>query len=182
MSTETIVRYSAPTLAGLKIGSIFTCKCECALKLEQNIKQRNKLLNSKGIYFKVLRVFNGVALVYVYRKNQLEKALKSNEISEFLNKFGYANFEVDNSLEILASHLEKTDFPHEIGVFLGYPLCDVIAFIENNGKNEKFVGYWKAYFNEEDAKTTCAKFKKCTNIYCKKIAEGSDITKLTVAC
>lgn len=182
MSTEMIVRYSAPTLAGLKIGSIFTCKFDCILTLEQNIKKRNKLLNGKGIYFAVLRVSNSVALVYVYRKNQLQDALNRADISEFLNQFDYTNYDVDSALQILAKHLQNSDFPHEIGVFLGYPLCDVIAFIENDGKNEKFVGYWKAYFNEDDAKTTCAKFKKCTNIYCKKIAEGSDIIKLTVAC
>ena len=28
----------------------------------------------------------------------------------------------------------REDFPHEIGLLLGYPLADVKAFIENEGK------------------------------------------------
>ncbi|MCD8022800.1 MAG: DUF3793 family protein [Lachnospiraceae bacterium] len=39
----------------------------------------------------------------------------------------------------------KSDFPHEMGIFLGYPLEDVRGFIENRGQNFKMSGYWKVY-------------------------------------
>ena len=34
-------------------------------------------------------------------------------------------------------------FPHEIGVFLGYPVEDVEGYMQNDGKNFLLVGYWK---------------------------------------
>ena len=37
----------------------------------------------------------------------------------------------------------EADFPHEIGVFLGYPLTDVVGFIENQGRNFTCCGCWK---------------------------------------
>ena len=36
-------------------------------------------------------------------------------------------------------------FPHEMGLLLGYPVEDVVGFMENNGKNYLYSGYWKVY-------------------------------------
>ena len=49
----------------------------------------------------------------------------------------------------------QCQFPHEIGVFLGYPLEDVKGFIENKGKNFLYSGYWKVYSDVERAKSYC---------------------------
>ena len=63
-------------------------------------------------------------------------------------------------LERLKSRLMHTDeFPHEIGIFLGYPLDDVKGFIDNAGQNSKCTGCWKVYCNECEAIKTFAKFK-----------------------
>ena len=45
-------------------------------------------------------------------------------------------------------------FPHEIGIFLGYPLADVAGFIRNKGRNCKCIGTWKVYGDafEKDSK------------------------------
>ena len=50
-------------------------------------------------------------------------------------------------------------FPHEIGLFLDYPLVDVIGFIRNTGKNCKCSGCWKAYGNAKEAEKTFCKYK-----------------------
>ena len=36
-------------------------------------------------------------------------------------------------------------FPHELGNLLGIPLEDVEGFIQNEGKNCLYSGYWKVY-------------------------------------
>lgn len=46
---------------------------------------------------------------------------------------------------------EEPDFPHEIGLFLGYPLEDVKGFIENKADSSKCSGCWKVYGNEQKA-------------------------------
>ena len=76
---------------------------------------------------------------------------------------------------------EKGDFPHEIGLFIGYPPHDVRAFIENGAKNCKCVGCWKVYGDVEAAKRQFARFKKCTAVYCDKHKKGRTVEQLTVS-
>ena len=41
--------------------------------------------------------------------------------------------------------VQQKDFPHEMGVLLGYPLEDVKGFINNRGRIFLYTGYWKVY-------------------------------------
>lgn len=180
MSYEMIVKHCAPTLAGLKIGNLFSYAYESAEKLEKQLQQNNKLLNSKGIFFRILRKKNNIALIYVYRANQLQELLMNKQMQAFLKEKNYHNFKLDSCLDLLEDHLIHCDFPHEIGLFLGYPLEDVKDFIKHKGSNYKHVGYWKVYNNLEEALSTFEKYRKCTDIYCQKYAFGYDISRLTV--
>ena len=73
-------------------------------------------------------------------------------------------------------------FPHEIGVFLGYPLQDVIGFIENKGMNSKYTGLWKVYGDRDESMKMFAKFRKCTDVYGELWRSGRrSIMQLTVA-
>ncbi|MBQ7128480.1 MAG: DUF3793 family protein, partial [Clostridia bacterium] len=72
-------------------------------------------------------------------------------------------------------------FPHEVGLFLGYPPEDVKGFIENNAKCSKCVGCWKVYGDEEKAKKCFENYKKCTRIYKELYLKGKTIERLTVA-
>ena len=45
-------------------------------------------------------------------------------------------------------------YPHEMGIFLGYPLEDVRGFILHEGKDSRYTGYWKVYGDVEQAKQT----------------------------
>ena len=181
MPTEMIVRHCAPTLAGLKVGNLFSYRYEDSKELHETIRERNASLNKKGVYFVLVKEENGMALVYVYRRKQLEKILADPEIQSFLMKYGYFAFDIDSCLKVLSRRLLKHDFPHDIGVFLGYPLDDIKAFIANKGANCQCIGCWKAYTNIHEAEKTFNLFKKCTRIYCERFFEGTDINRLTVA-
>ena len=76
---------------------------------------------------------------------------------------------------------ESGEFPHEVGLFLSYPPEDVKGFIDNRACNFKCAGLWKVYGDEAAARRTFARFKKCTEIYCKLWREGSTIDQLAVA-
>lgn len=181
MNYKFMISQCSPTLAGIKVGNLFTYATDNEFELTKQIIKMNEILSIKGVVFKILRFFNGKALIYVYRKKQLEKELKKTEIQQFLIENGYEDFSINGTLDILKTHLEKSDFPHEIGIFLGYPLADIKAFIHNKGMNYKCVGCWKVYTDECSAKKIFAKYQKCRDIYTKKYAEGFDILKLTVA-
>ena len=72
-------------------------------------------------------------------------------------------------------------FPHEIGVFLGYPVEDVKGFIKHNGRNSKCVGCWKVYCNQCEAERAFARFNKCREVYMRLWRQGKSVQQLTVA-
>ena len=82
------------------------------------------------------------ALIYVYRRADLEKILNRDEIRSFLLNHGYliddneivGGVNCENIILQLKKKFEKLNqFPHEIGIFLGYPIGDVKGFIEIMG-------------------------------------------------
>ena len=88
------------------------------------------------------------------------------------------NSTLEEKLDFLAKRIKGcNDFPHEIGIFLDYPIEDVKGFIENNGENFKLCGFWKVYDNEEKARKTFSNYKKCRSFLCGKLNEGTDIYK-----
>lgn len=182
MRADLIVKHCSPTLAGLKTGSLFSCVCNNFCELQNQIVKWNSDLNPKGVYINLLRHREDKALIYVYRPNKLALDISHDESRDFLLCNGYSSYEPEYCVNHLANRLSKSEnFPHEIGLFLGYPIKDVKAFIKNQGKFFKFSGCWKVYFNECEALKTFAKFKKCTNTYCKLFADGRPILRLTVA-
>ena len=48
MSEEILIRQGAPTLAGIKTGSLFPCPCENREALLTDIRQLNRRLSPKG--------------------------------------------------------------------------------------------------------------------------------------
>ncbi len=181
MSTDLIVRHCAPTLAGLKIGNLFSCRYTDYKKLQENLFLLNTLLNEKGVHFVVLRTKEQKALIYVYRKQKLENRLHCPHVRAFLQNYNYEDFSLKSCLCQLKKRLENAEFPHEIGVFLGYPLSDITSFIEHKGQNYKCTGYWKVYTDEQNAQKTFAQYKKCTRVYCQRVQDGFDMSRLTVA-
>lgn len=181
MCVESIIRYCAPTLAGLKVGSLYSYRFSSFHQLWEQLQARNSTLNPKGIFVRIFRITGNQALIYIYRKSQLQRVLAQANIQAFLAGKGYDTFSLEGCFTILQRHLRHSEFPHEIGIFLGYPLDDIQGFIANKGKHFKHCGCWKVYGDEETALKTFQKYKKCTDVYCLKYQEGFDITRLTVA-
>lgn len=128
----------------------------------------NRDLNPKGISLEILCRRGERALVYVYRNPMLEDDLRDSGVQEFLREYGYRQFDPASCIKRLQERLRSSpDFPHEIGLFLGYPLGDVRGFIENAGQNCICTGYWKVYCNEYETVKLFMKYKKCKDVYTK---------------
>jgi len=181
ISEELLVRCCAPTLASLKTGSLFTCRAPSRKALHDSIRSVNRRLGRKGLRVIPLRYNNGVGLVYVFRPSQLSKDLTHQTSCRLLSDRGYCCENASKCIMRLIARLnQQQEFPHEIGLFLGYPPEDVDGFI--NRRDEcKSCGRWKVYGDVDRAERTFAKYKKCTDVYLKHLAKGSRIEKLTVA-
>ncbi len=185
MLDKLLIEYSAPTLAGLKPASMFVWKFG---NIEKNnpieaIYLLNQKLNSRGIFIKILKQNEEKCLVFVYRKKILNELLKDERAKKILLCRGYSvNADIDSLLlELSARMVCFKCFPHEIGVFLGYPIDDVEAFIENKGKNCIAIGCWKVYKNECSALKLFNKFLKCRQLYSEYFKKGWTVERLTVA-
>lgn len=177
-----IIKHCAPTLAGLKTANMFTYSFAFMEELTDQLDRINETLNKKGVFAEIIKIRENRALIYVYRKERLRKDLQKEGIWELIRGYGYTDCEVSNCLEHLRHRLAAYEcFPHEIGVFLDYPLVDVLGFIEHGGKNCKHCGIWKIYGNECETIQLFARFKKCTHVYMKVFARGRTLTQLTVA-
>lgn len=182
MSIENyLIEHCSPTLASLKTANLFNCRLSGGALYSQ-LEEWRACLEPKGIGIFVLRESESGALVYVARLSMLQRDLNLPGVADFLKEYGYENADVYSAIECLKSRLAVGDgFPHEIGVFLGYPLEDVKGFIELGGRNCKCTGCWKVYCNEYEAVRTFNKFKKCSAIYKKMWLQGRSVAQLTVA-
>jgi hypothetical protein len=52
-------------------------------------------------------------------------------------------------------------FPHEVGIFLGYPLEDVKAFEVMSGRACRYSGFWKVYSDVDTAQKQMEIYKSC---------------------
>ena len=177
-----LVQHCAPTLASLKTANMFSCSYDSEKSLNNSIEFWNEIFKGKGVELIILKKQNNTALIYVCRKSRLAADLAKEGVAEFLADYGYTSIDTDEAISTLKGRLlSLSEFPHEIGIFLDYPLGDVKGFIENAGANCKCTGCWKVYCNECEAIKMFAKFKKCREVYSRLYLSGErNIMQLTV--
>lgn len=92
--------------------------------------------------------------VLFYKKHRLENQIFNPANISFLNQFGYKKeMNLEDALEILKKRYEEF-CPHEMGIFLGIPVDDVKAFMDNPKGDFIAYGYWKVYYNLDEALKT----------------------------
>lgn len=168
--------FSAPSLLGIKCANLISIG-KNEFNLPEHIRNFNTKAAKKGLRLHVLCACKSRALILLYNASALEQQLKCDEVCRILEAYGYKNAtRTEEKLKKLAERIqENPGFPHEIGVFLGYPPEDVIGFIQNRGENYQLCGYWKVYSNAEKAARTFQTYDKCRNFLCNKLNQGYDI-------
>ena len=67
MSEDLVVAHCAPTLAGLKTGSLFVCPKESLPVLRESLRSLNRRFGEKGIRVLPLKELKRGILIYLYR-------------------------------------------------------------------------------------------------------------------
>ena len=182
MLDQSLVAHCAPTLAGLKTGSLFTVLHLSGEALARQIELWDRRLGAKGVHLAVLRQGKRGTLLYVVRPERLEADLSAPCVVSFLRQHGYEDLTAWGAVERLRQRLAMDGtFPHEIGLFLSYPLEDVEGFVENRGRNCKCTGCWKVYGDEQQAQRQFSRYRKCQEVYLRLWQGGRSVEQLTVA-
>ena len=106
--------------------------------------------NCSRITYIIITTHDGGKRVLFINEKSMEKVLVNKRCINFLKFVGYSSdYELNDYMDELVFRLQSEEFPHEIGVFLGYPLKDVLGFM-GYGKNELVeVRNWRIYGDKE---------------------------------
>ena len=179
---EQFVHHCAPTLAGHKAGSLF-CWRVSGDDLTGRLALLEDELAHKGIKIRQLCRCEQARQVYVYRPAMLNKLLKQQAVAGFLKGLGYHSLtDLESVLNQLFDRFQtRPDFPHEVGIFLGYPLADVQGFMAHGGRNYLLKGPWKVYGEAENGRRRFDLYFKTRRVYLQCYKNGISISRLTVA-
>ena len=166
MSVDYVIQHAAPTLAGIKTGNLFPCFFSSPQAMVRDLRAINQVLVPRGLRLLPLRRDNTRVLLYLFRPAALSRDLSRGEARRLLRQAGYQDLAQHACLRELKRRLQAGGtFPHEIGLFLGYPPEDVAGFMTHQGKHCKCVGCWKVYGDEAAPRRQFAAYKSCTANY-----------------
>lgn len=173
-SIETQIAFQcAPLISGLKVSNLLIISAEDEALVRV-------ILRRSGIsFFRLLRTGEKVTFL-LFRKNPLEAYLKQREVETMLAEAGYAELSLGNILSTFQkryAHYMSAGgrFPHEMGLLLGYPAEDVKGFVENEGKNFLYSGYWKVYADVEEKRRLFQKFENAKETVIQLLSYGVGI-------
>ena len=171
---QTLAFHCAPAMAGIKSADLISWP-GTPEETGKLIDVFNHRMENTGIRFCMLCFCRGRSLILVYRPERLEKRLSEEDVRTLLERDGYP---VDERVETMLEHLAQrvlecaADFPHEVGLFLGYPVEDVEGFRKNGGRDFKFCGLWKVYSDEERARACFHRYACCRKALCRRVESG----------
>lgn len=166
-------------MVGIKTSNLMCCKYADYEDIHEEIEKMSQILKKGNINMVKLHDNGKRVLLLVFRGDAMKNRLLQVDAQEFLQGCGYKPYWGEKEmLENLSKRFDcGNDFPHEIGVFLGYPISDILGFM-NDPSACKHCGVWKVYGNVEENIKLFAKFEKCKTAIMKRIEKGDSLGKI----
>lgn len=163
----------APVLMNYKISNLLIVE-------KEKIKQVVQLFQKTQLSCRLLMVSEEKSAFLVYRESELVSYLERAEVWALMEAFGYENRQLSKILKEFSRRYTQYvqadgEFPHEMGLLLGYPVEDVVGFIQNEGENFLYSGYWKVYTNLSEALGHFERYNQAKETAVRMISEGKDI-------
>ena len=176
-----VAYHCAPTLMGMKAGNMFSLKRSAYANREERVQAILQLLREKGLSAKVFHTPWDASLIYLYRGDLLKESLSHPLARSLLASLGYEGQDAEELVWQLGRRMESSaSFPHEIGLFLGYPPEDVAGFVKHRGAGCKLCGCWKVYGDVGKAKALFGQYAYCRFACLKRLKSGMTLDE--VAC
>lgn len=175
---QTLAYHGAPALAGIKSADLVAWGSPeaCTSPFFQSYSQQ---LAMRGICIRVLWLGCPRCLLLVYRPERLERQLADPAVHLLLEREGYpVGSGLEALLNALSRRLSRDCFPHEIGLFLGYPPEDVEGFRLHQGRDYKLAGCWKVYSDVERARQCFRRYGLCRAALCRRLREGKALSQV----
>lgn len=162
-----------PLLTGLKISNLLIVQ-------KDNAQIVQEMFQGTQITCLILYTEDVKTTFLLYREKQLTEYIETDEVQRLLGRLGYRRCSLRKLLVNVQSRYERyrnngMQFPHEMGLLLGYPVEDVTGFIINKGKNFLHTGYWKVYENLAEKLELFERFNKEQEVVIRLISCGESI-------
>jgi len=155
---------AAPILRNLKPAMLVRISgCGCRERMRQDhlfCRHQNEVVATLGLQHRILCQSETSVLVFFYAPVLLVQTVTTPESIALLTSLGYSP---NQGLEGLLTTLEhrfhnyRHGFPHEVGLFLGYPFKDVVGFIRGQTPiNTQRPTAWKVFDTPEPSLTLMA--------------------------
>ena len=138
------------------------------------------MLERSGISHYLLLESEDKATFLVYREDGLKAYLMQDRVCQSMKSFGYESLDLNDVLSCFqkryADCMEQiAEFPHEMGLLLGYPVEDV------EGHNYLYAGYWKVYGHVEEKKALFNRYEEARKVLIQLLASGRSVSEMA-AC
>jgi hypothetical protein len=117
------------------------------------------------------------ALIFAFRPGLLAGTLENPQAAKVLADLEYPGpAGPETYVAGLARRFkESREFPHEVGLFLGYPPSDVLGFMRHRGTHCKLCGLWKVYSDVERAAALFEEYDRCKRRLLDYLRQGGTI-------
>ncbi|GAB6098717.1 DUF3793 family protein [Halanaerocella petrolearia] len=171
-----ILHNIGPTLLGIKPAELRNIPLlddsgeDCWLRCKEIV------LSSNQIRLMELRELSGKIQVLFYHPLALDRQLSKSYNLCFLQQLDYPRtYTLAGYLNYLLIRIQKSEFPHEIGIFLGYPLKDVLGFTGYLDLKRTGKGSWKFYGNRTVSAICQNKFRLAQRVVDNRLQELNQI-------
>lgn len=176
---RTLAFHCAPALAGIKPADLISWPGTLA-ETAALLRRFSAGLSRADIRLRLLCRRGERCLILVYRREHLRRQLARAQVRALLRRDGYP---ADSGTEAMLEHLAKRlaapgGFPHEVGLFLGYPAGDVEGFRRDGGRGCQYSGLWKVYGHVERAQQRFDQYRRCRAGLCRRVREGRALGSL----
>lgn len=174
-----IANQCAPVLAGVKPSNMLVLE-------NKHIRDVVRVLEGTGLSWRCLYAGEEKNIWLLYRKEAMEETVLGKEQMLFLRELGYEEDTLERMLIKFSQRFRQyrkdknLPFPHEMGVFLGYPMADVKGFIKYEGKNYLYCGYWKVYENVEERKELFRTYEEIRKVFVEEARKGKNLWQITM--
>ena len=175
-----VVLQCAPLLTGIKLSNLLNVRSD---QKEEVLR----IFEGSPVCCRVLYEFQGRLSILLYRPGMLAAYLEREDVKKLMTSFGYENPDLEETLNRIADayqdHMNgKRGFPHEIGLVLGYPPVDVEGFIEKEGRDFLYSGYWKVYGNVKKFQKVFYRYDCCTKTFVACLNQGETFVQILKKC
>jgi hypothetical protein len=161
-----LVLEAAEVLAGVKPANLVQLRNRlqpCGRNLHQLWQEHGTaLLADSPLEALTLRCKDSGDLMLYYSPELLQVHLQHPEREAFLKQQGYQSVDLKEALSELNRRFQAgTEMPHEIGLFLGYPLKDVAGFMGCSDKPCTACRMWRIYGDPEASLALSDRYANC---------------------